>query len=102
MPTEHLTVANPALAALQAVTVPGMAHWASTGPGGQSCAGCAFFRARRKAVGEPKEAPREGRCLKFIRINRALHGSAGIYWIPPQTASCRHFDAKPVKVEGTK
>jgi hypothetical protein len=90
--TENLTVANPALAVLQAVTVPGMAHWATTGPSGKSCIGCALFRQARKPVEQDKNIPREGRCLKFIRVNRALHGSAAILWIPPETPSCRHFE----------
>lgn len=90
--TENMTVANPALAALQAVSVPGMAHWATTGPSGKSCAGCALFRKIRKPPGQNKNIPREGRCLKFIRVNRALHGSAAIHWIPPETPACRHFE----------
>lgn len=91
--SDHLTVANPALAALQHVTVPGMANWAGQGPEGKSCAGCALFRPRKKPVGIDKDIPREGRCLKFIRVNRALYGSAAIHWIPPETLACRHFDA---------
>lgn len=89
--TENLTVPNPALAALQAVSVPGMAHWATTGPDGKSCFGCALFRQIRKPVGQDREIPREGRCLKFIRVNRALHGHASVYYIPPTTPSCRYF-----------
>lgn len=89
--TENLTQPNPALAALQRVTMPGMAHWAGTGPADKSCIGCALFRQIRKPVGQDKDIPREGRCLKFIRVNRALHGSASIYYIPPSTPSCRYF-----------
>lgn len=90
--TDHLTTANPALAVLQGATVAGMANWAGQGPAGKSCVGCALFRQRKKPAGADKDVPREGRCLKFIRINRALHGSAAIHWIPPETPCCRHFE----------
>jgi hypothetical protein len=92
--SEHLTVANPVLAARESLTVPGMANWAGEGPGGKSCAGCALFRKARKPVGQDGAIPRDGRCLKFIRVNRALHGSAAILWIPPETPSCRHFEER--------
>lgn len=70
--SEHMTVANPALAALQSETVPGMAHWANTGPAGQSCASCALFRKRRKEAGQAKDAPRDGRCVIAATSSRTL------------------------------
>lgn len=95
--SDHLTIANPALAAREAATIPGMANWAGGGPDGKSCAGCAEFRKARKPVGQDKDEPRDGRCMKFIRVNRALHGSAAILWIPPKTRACRHFKEPEAK-----
>lgn len=90
--SEHLTTANPALAALQQATHAGMAHWAGTGPDGKSCIGCALFRQRKKEAGADKDIAREGRCRRFIRVNRALHGSAPIFYVPPETPACRYFE----------
>lgn len=95
--SEHLTAANPALAAREQKMVPGMANWAGEGPGGQSCFGCALFRQIKKPVGQDKDVPREGRCRKYININRALYGSSPILYIPPDTPCCRHFELKEVK-----
>jgi hypothetical protein len=93
--TEHLTAPNLELALRQSVTMPGQAHWAGTGPAGKHCFNCVLFRQRKKETGTDADIPREGRCRKFISINRARHGSAPILYIPPTTPSCVHFEPKP-------
>lgn len=94
--TPHLTVANPAQAQREGVTVPGMMSWSGTGPACATCHDCRAFRRRsRKEPGVPKDAPREGRCVKYIRTMRGRNGSASIHWIPPETVACRHFEEKP-------
>lgn len=95
--SEHLTSPNAALAVRERHTVPGMANWGGEGPTGMSCYGCVFFRQIKKPVGQDGSLPRDGRCRKFIAINRALYGSAAILYIPPSTPCCRHFEAKAEK-----
>ena len=58
-------------------TVPGMAHWAGTGPLGTTCAGCRFYR---------------GWCQKFRRMIREKRQSK--FQLPPTTPSCKYFEPK--------
>lgn len=92
--SENLTVANPALAGLQGRSVPGMMHWSGTGPADATCGECVFFRARKIKSGENKGKIGEGRCHKYVRFMRGLHGRAPVHKIPPATVSCRHFERK--------
>lgn len=71
----------------QAASVPGMAHFAHTGPDGTTCRMCQFW-------GNPNKTPRrsEGlltnrRCRKFRTMNMGEWGAG----IPPDTPTCRHF-----------
>lgn len=67
----------------RAQAVPGMAHFAGTGPTGAICGQCTLF------------APDDGRCSKF----RELTGRRGAK-VPSGSAACRYFTAsastKPV------
>lgn len=92
--TANLTNPNPQLKAWQENSVHGMAHWAGTGPAETTCHGCALFRQIRKPVGVDGKIPREGRCRRYIAVNRALHDGAPVHYIPPSTPSCRFFEAK--------
>lgn len=56
---------------------------------------CALFKARKIKSGENKGLIGDGRCWKFVRRERALFGGrAPVLKIPPNTASCRHFEEK--------
>jgi hypothetical protein len=71
---------NPGLAALVRVTVPGMAHWAGSGPEGETCGGCAeWTRLGNKRL-----------CAKY----RYMMGEWGKRYIPPLTAACKYFIPK--------
>lgn len=83
---EHLTEPNPALAALVKATIPGMAHWAGTGPRGKTCGECEFLVSISVGVG------RSTRCEKYQQM---MNGKVGSKKIPEVTPSCKYFE--PIK-----
>jgi hypothetical protein len=80
----------PELARQLRQTVPGMAHFAATGPLGRYCKGCAHFgyrRVSRNGAGDVvRTTLRKNSCAKFHELT-GKHGPA----IPPDTEACRHF-----------
>jgi hypothetical protein len=89
--TSHLTSGYPPELARQiALTVPGMAHFASSGPFARTCAEClryGYHRAVRNAAGNVVSTKfRKGCCAKFHDLT-GQHGPP----IPPRTEACRHF-----------
>jgi hypothetical protein len=78
MASPYLTDAdNPELAARVRATVPGMAHFAGTGPEGKTCRECIEWTL----VG------RKRLCAKY----RSLMDKWGDQYIPPLTAACKYF-----------
>ena len=72
-----------------ALTVPGMAHFAATGPFGATCGECALYGYQRKSVdkdGEVRVTLRRGACGKFFALT-GRHGPG----IPARTEACRYF-----------
>ena len=65
-------------------TIPGMAHWAGTGPEGTCCGDCHHL-IPRGSLGYG--------CDKY----RQLMGRQVENEIPRQTRSCRHFEQREVK-----
>ena len=89
--TAHLTTGYPAdLTRRIALTRPGMAHWAASGPFGRTCAACLHYgyqQVVRDAAGNTAGAKiRKGCCAKYHELT-GIHGPA----IPPRTEACRHF-----------
>lgn len=77
----------PELEASIALSVPGMAHFAATGPEGTTCHGCQFWG---KSIKFKRDAgyllPR--RCVKFASLSGGARVKEGV---PPGTSSCRHY-----------
>ena len=62
--------------------VPGMAHFAGTGPDGTTCRNCEFYRFFRE------DRPRlHGGCKKYLLLT-GRHGPA----IDGSNASCKYFE----------
>jgi hypothetical protein len=76
------------------LTVPGMAHFATTGPLGCVCKDCVFYGyqqvVRTKSGDVAKTTFRPSCCGKFHSLT-GKHGEK----IPPQTEACRHFVERP-------
>lgn len=88
--TPHLT--NPH-GELIAHSVPGMAHFAGTGPDGATCRQCALWGSKktRREPGRPGALlPR--RCKKFSQL---LQGAVCATGVPHHTPACRHFIDNP-------
>jgi hypothetical protein len=93
----NLTVVNPELDRLVKQTLPGMAHWAGTGPPGTTCEQCKHFgysaplRNRRGKTVGAKNYPKS--CHRFFELMQQ-HGPP----LRPSTLSCRHFEPRePVR-----
>jgi hypothetical protein len=76
-----------------ASTVPGMAHFALTGPEGTTCRECASWACAKK-YHRHEGWLKARRCVEFTRLMRmvgseTVHGPA----VDPQTPSCSHFNA---------
>jgi hypothetical protein len=82
--------ADPELVRQIGKSVPGMAHFAATGPFGTHCKDCHYFGAYQQVknkAGDVVRTPfRSERCAAFLHMTGKL-GPA----VPPQTESCRHF-----------
>lgn len=83
-------------------TVPGMAHWAGTGPKGKTCRECISFATtgQRYASKGGKHAKGElmpSRCAAY----RRLKGEAGKP-VPHWKQACKHFEPSPNPQQGVK
>jgi hypothetical protein len=74
-------------------SVPGMAHFAASGPFGETCQRCAFFGYHRKITNKAGDTVRtvfkSGCCRKFFELT-GKHGDP----IPPRTESCHYLVAR--------
>ena len=71
------------------MTVPGMAHLANTGPFSRTCGDCAFLGyIRNKRLDGKIVTYWSGGCRKFYALTQQ-HGPS----VPPDTPSCRYFEA---------
>jgi hypothetical protein len=70
-------------------SVPGMAHFAGTGPSGATCGGCDYFRSSKRGT----------RCAKFTELMRQAFPSGRAPAeggdVPRATPACRYFLARP-------
>ena len=82
----YLTRPTEALEKMADKTVPGMAHWAGSGPPGTTCGKCKFYGT----VADHLERMKLKRCKKYLQLT----GKVGSDVIPGRTPSCRHFEAK--------
>jgi N6-adenosine-specific RNA methylase IME4 len=73
---DQLTDAGSVKRDMIALTVPGMAHFAGSGPPGEICGACAHWR---------------GSCLEYAR----RMPSATTIPVPPETSACRHWSKAP-------
>jgi hypothetical protein len=92
--SRHLTAGyGPELAAQMRATKPGQAHWANSGPPGETCGRCdhlGFWQPVRNGAGDSVGGRhRAGCCGKFFQLT-GRHGAV----IPPGTGACRHFEEK--------
>ena len=93
---DHLTDAGTELGRRASATPPGMAYLVGTGPAGATCGGCRFFMGATPKSGLRKGGLQPGRCREFIRMMMGKgYSNAPVYHVPPETAACRHFEAKP-------
>src|SRR5262245_21135023 len=92
--TPHLTEGFDAITARSiALTEPGMAHFAATGPLGETCSNCGFWgywKQRRNKSGDVIDSNFRKACCKKYHALTGQHGPA----IPPATESCRHFQPR--------
>jgi len=81
---DHLTSTNPELERAAAKTYPGMAHWAGSGPAGETCGKCLNYGD----IGDDGGSRiKRNRCLKYYAMMDRVGGV-----IPAGTAACRHFE----------
>jgi hypothetical protein len=72
-----------------AQSVPGMAHFAGTGPNGKTCGECEFWGYQ---VTTPKGLKLQFRCKKYNELTKK-NGNI----IPGLTLSCKYWEAKFVE-----
>jgi hypothetical protein len=80
----------------QAQSVPGMAHFAGTGPNGKTCGQCEFWGYQ---VTTPEGLKFQFRCKKYNELTRK-HGNI----ITGLTLACKYWEAKfvePTPSQGT-
>jgi hypothetical protein len=82
--TSHLTTTDEDLDRMVRRTIPGMAHWAGSGPRGKSCGQCQHFVEMSIGVG------RSTRCHRY----ETMTGQQGTKKIPVKTPACKYFEAK--------
>lgn len=86
--TNHLTAGYaPDLARQIRQSVPGMAHFAGTGPSNATCGECGHLGYERFSKAK---AWRFGGCAKFFKLT----GNHSPKAIPPSTPACRHFEQR--------
>jgi len=89
-----LTTAHaPEVARQIAASHPGMAHWAPSGPLGETCKQCAFYGYHRKyrdKFGDTIRSKfRRNACRKFFELTNK-HGPD----VPENAEACRYFECK--------
>jgi len=87
--TPNLTEPNKELAEQVRNTIPGMAHWAGTGPKGSTCGTCKNLVDIQWGVG------RTTRCQKYYSM---MNKKWGPKKIDPQTPSCKYYEDKTKKI----
>jgi hypothetical protein len=65
-----------------ASTVPGMAHFAGTGPFGATCGDCSFWQTIPKS--------QRMHCAKYVRMTKDKVKKP----VPSRTPACRHFEER--------
>lgn len=80
-----LTSVNPQLDAMISDTIPGMAHWAGSGPPGATCGKCAFL------VSTTIRSKVSTRCGQYTKM---MDGEIGPRPIPKNTRACKYFEPK--------
>lgn len=89
MQQDYLTQPDQDLAAKVRATIPGMAHWAGTGPRYKTCGECEHWVSIKVGVGTST------RCEKYTLMMR---GAQGTKKIPINTTACKYFEErKPAK-----
>lgn len=86
---QHFTASNITLEAQRRRTFPGMAHFAGTGPAGETCRGCEFWKHDRQyysKIGHKGGLIRPAPCTKY----REMMGDWGNS-IPDDAPSCKYF-----------
>lgn len=83
---ENLTH-DPAFKAQVRGTIPGMAHWATSGPAGTFCGKCKHFADIPWGIG------RTTRCGLY----KKMVGTWGSKRLPAVTPSCRYYENDPTK-----
>jgi hypothetical protein len=78
----HLTVTDPDLQRQIALSVPGMAHFAGSGPNNR-CGQCEHWRRPPSVYGTLGAFP----CGEYLRLMRVKSGPK----VPGLTPACRHF-----------
>jgi hypothetical protein len=76
----------------QKLTQPGQAHWAGSGPAGQTCGSCiyrGYWLTLFNEAGLPTGSRRSGGCAKYRRLT-GKHGPA----ISAGLKACRYFVAR--------
>ena len=76
--TDHLAAGDRMLERLIDLTFPGMAHFASTGPGDQCCGGCRHWAG----TATRKQAP----CGKYLRLTSRSGRD-----VPRLARACKYF-----------
>jgi hypothetical protein len=89
--TDHLTEPNAELAEQVRRTPPGMAHWAGTGPAGQTCAGCGHYGYWYETR-TGKSGRRASACELYFRRCHT-HGNT----LPAATPACKYFNPRLTK-----
>jgi hypothetical protein len=72
-------------------SVPGMAHFAWTGPAGTTCAQCGFWD-RPKYLPAGKAVAY--RCLKACELARRARRRGRLAAVPATTPTCRYFEPR--------
>jgi len=83
---DHLTSPNPELERLRRQTREGQAYWGGTGPAGQTCGACVWWR-----FGEHHH--RRAYCHKYA----AMTGKRSVPAVPGGALACKYFEKRGEK-----
>ncbi len=95
---DHLTVIDPALDSARSRTVPGMAHWAGSGPKGKTCRQCLFWDncgadpGYYAKTGKHHGSIKPRSCRKYQQMMNNIEGPA----VPHTAAACKYFSPNDV------
>jgi len=92
---EHLTVIDPVLESRRTRTVPGMAHFAGTGPVGKTCRECLHWTGRGNESGYYAAGGKFGGVLRnrsCEKYRSMMHDTVGPT-VPYSAAACKYFEA---------